>query len=157
MPEHFYKIPDRILADENITYPEKILYGVVLRLSQNAEHRCFASNQYLADIMKCSKSSITKWLDSLERNGYIKRQLIYSKDKNYIEKRYITPAVVLQGGIPPFYDRCTANLQEGIPSFYEDSKINTVKEFSKRNELSTAEYSNNFFLNLAAKGSSDIF
>lgn len=104
MAERFYKIPDRILSDKRISYAEKILYGIVLRLSQNEEGKCFASNQHLANLMNCSSSSITKWLNKLEITGYITRQTIYAKDTRCVDKRYITPmttpAVDLREGIP---------------------------------------------------------
>ncbi len=146
MAERFYKIPDRILLDKRISYAEKILYGIVLRLSQNEERKCFASNQHLAKLMNCSSSSITKWLNKLEITGYITRQMIYAKDTRCVDKRYITPvttpAADLREGIPPNYEGVsremkggyTVVLREGIPPFYEDSKINIETEVSKINE-----------------------
>lgn len=146
MAERFYKVYDEVLADSELSYPEMILYGVIVRLSQNNERRCFASNQALANIMRCSKSSISKWLDTLSRRGYIKRWVHYAEGTKHVDKRYITPVTIypadLQEDIPQNDNRgslsdrtrYTADLQEGIPPDYKDSKKSLERENSKSNE-----------------------
>lgn len=173
MSERFYKVYDKVLEDENLSYPEMILYGVIVRLSQNSEHRCFASNKALAKIMRCSKSSVSKWLDKLTQYGYITRSLHYTEGTKHIDKRYITPVTIytaeLQEGIPLddkgiFHESdigYPANLQEDIPPFYKDSKNNIDRRNSKMNEKEELVRdkipvkSNNFFLNLATKENSE--
>lgn len=121
MAEHFYKVFDRILADKELTYPEMILYGVIVRLAMNEQKQCFASNQALAEIMRCSKSSIGKWLDKLSKRGYIKRSVHYVEGTKHIDKRYISvvyPAD-MQEGIPSAARGYAAILREGIPRIYK--------------------------------------
>ena len=158
--ERFYKVYDRVLSDARLSYPEKILYGVIVRLAMNGEKRCFASNKALAEIMGCSKSGLCKWLDSLERNGYIKRHLHYEIGKKNVDKRYITPVTTYitdgQEGSRVRGIGYTTSGVEGIPRAGKDSKINTVKEFSKsEGSKNAAPKSSNFFLNLAANGNGD--
>ncbi len=173
--ERFYKVYDCVLADERLSYPEKILYGVVVRLAMNSEKRCFASNKALAEIMGSSKSSVGRWLDELERFGYIKRRLQYRQGMKNVDKRYIIPVTVhirnkAEGGqaVGTGYTQnrvegghaagigYTQNWGEGIPTFGEDSKINIVKEFSKsEGSKNDSPKSNNFFLNLVADGNGD--
>ena len=171
MAEHFYKVFDSVLADKRLTYPEIILYGVIVRLSMNSEKKCFASNQALSEIMRCSKSSISKWLDSLTKCGYITRSVHYTEGTKHIDKRYITaiyPAG-LQEGVPlDGKGVCRhsgigypVDLQGGIPPNYKDSKINIVKEDSNIIERDngvrehSAVKSNNFFLKLAVDGNAE--
>lgn len=121
MAEHFYKVFDRILADKEFTYPEIILYGVIVRLAMNEQKQCFASNQALAEIMRCSKSSISKWLNKLSKRGYIKRSVHYVEGTKHIDKRYILvvyPAD-MQEGIPSGGRGYAAILREGIPRIYK--------------------------------------
>lgn len=158
MSGRFYKVFDKVLADKNLSHSEIILYSIIVRLSQNSEKKCYASNKALADILRCSKSSINKYLDKLTKHGYIKRTLHYVEGTKQIDKRYITPMTIytvdLQEDIPTddngIYRKSDTgysdSLQESIPSFYQGSKINIDKEFSK---ISEKEKSNNFFLNLA--------
>lgn len=177
MAERFYKVFDKVLADKKLSYPEIILYGVIVRLSHNGEKKCYASNKALSDIMRCSKSSINKWLDKLSRHGYITRTLHYAEGTKHIDKRYITPLTIyttdLQGDISADdMGICCENdigyteyLQEGIPPFYQNSKKNLDREISKRTEEDNLvkeiytcdgqKKSNNFFLNLAIKNKSD--
>lgn len=121
MAEHFYKVFDRILADKELIYPEMILYGVIVRLAMNEQKQCFASNQALAEIMRCSKSSISKWLNKLSKRGYIKRSVHYVEGTKHIDKRYILvvyPAD-MQEGIPSGGRGYAAILREGIPWIYK--------------------------------------
>lgn len=158
--ERFYKVYDCVLADKRLSYPEKILYGVVVRLAMNGEKRCFASNKALAEIMGSSKSGVCKWLDSLEQNGYIKRRLHYENGTKRVDKRYITPVTICTtdgaGDGHSGDRRYTASGVEGIPRTGKDSKINIVKEFSKsEGSKNNVPKSNNFFLNLVANGNGD--
>lgn len=171
MAEHFYKVFDSVLADNRLTYPEIILFGVIVRLSMNGEKKCFASNQALSEIMRCSKSSISKWLETLTRFGYITRSVHYAEGTKYIDKRYITviyPADLQEGVPSDGKGVCRhsgigypVDLQGGIPPNYKDSKINIAREDSniieRDNEVRehSAFRSNNFFLKLAVDGSID--
>ena len=173
--ERFYKVYDCVLSDARLSYPEKILYGVIVRLAMNGEKRCFASNKALAEIMGCSKSSVVRWLDELEQLGYIKRRLHYRQGMKNVDKRYIMPVTAhienkasggQSAGMGYTHNRTkggqtagtgyTQNWVEGIPTADEDSKINTVKEFSKsEGSKNAAPKSSNFFLNLAVSGNGD--
>lgn len=171
MAEHFYKVFDSVLADNRLTYPEIILFGVIVRLSMNSEKKCFASNQALSEIMRCSKSSISKWLETLTKCGYITRSVHYAEGTKYIDKRYISAAypadlredvpsdgkgvcrrsgigypVDLQGGIPPNYKGSNINIAKEVSNIIE--RDNGVR---KRSPIK----SNNFFLKLAVDGNAD--
>ena len=171
MAEHFYKVFDSVLADKRLTYPEIILYGVIVRLSMNGEKKCFASNQALSEVMRCSKSSISKWLDSLTKCGYISRSVHYAEGTKHIDRRYITAIYTadLQEGVPSDGKGVCrrsgigypVDLQEGIPPNYKGSKINIVKEVSNIIERDNGVRerspvkSNNFFLKLVSDGNAE--
>lgn len=167
MAEHFYKVFDSVLADKRLTYPEIILYGVIVRLSMNREKKCFASNQALSEVMRCSKSSISKWLDSLTKCGYISRSVHYAEGTKHIDRRYITaiyPAD-LQEGVPSD-DKGVCrhsgigypvDLQGGIPPDYKGSK-NNISNIIERDKGVRERYpveSNNFFLKLVSDGNAE--
>lgn len=167
MAEHFYKVFDNVLADKRLTYPEIILFGVIVRLSMNREKKCFASNQALSEVMRCSKSSISKWLDSLTKCGYISRSVHYAEGTKHIDKRYITviyPAD-LQEGVPSDGKGVCCHsgigypvdLQGGISPNYKGSKnkfSNIIERDNGVREQSAAE-SNNFFLKLVSDGNTE--
>lgn len=164
MAEHFYKVFDSVLSDKRLTYPEIILYGVIVRLSMNREKKCFASNQALSEIMRCSKSSISKWLDSLTKCGYITRSVHYAEGTKHIDRRYITTIYTadLQEGVPSDGKGVcshsgigySVDLQGGIPPNYKGSK-NNISNIIERDNGVRERYpveSNNFFLKLVSDG-----
>ncbi len=167
MAEHFYKVFDSVLSDKRLTYPEIILYGVIVRLSMNREKKCFASNQALSEIMRCSKSSISKWLDSLTKCGYISRSVHYAEGTKYIDKRYITaiyPADLQEGVPSDGKGVCRhsgigypVDLQEGIPPDYKGSKNNISNIIERDNGVRERHpvESNNFFLKLVSDGNAE--
>lgn len=167
MAEHFYKVFDSVLSDKRLTYPEIILYGVIVRLSMNREKKCFASNQALSEIMRCSKSSISKWLDSLTKCGYISRSVHYAEGTKHIDRRYITaiyPAD-LQEGVPSDGNGVCrhsgigypVDLQGGIPPNYKGSKNNISNIIERDNGVRERHpvESNNFFLKLVSDGNAE--
>lgn len=167
MAEHFYKVFDSALADKRLTYPEIILYGVIVRLSMNRERKCFASNQALSEIMRCSKSSVSKWLETLTKLGYISRSIHYAEGKKYIDKRYITviyPADLQEGVPSDGKGVCRhsgigypTDLQGGIPPNYKGSK-NNISNIIERDNGVRERYpveSNNFFLKLVSDGNAE--
>lgn len=167
MAEHFYKVFDSVLADNRLTYPEIILFGVIVRLSMNREKKCFASNQALSEIMRCSKSSISKWLETLTKLGYITRSVHYAEGTKHIDRRYITviyPADLQEGVPSDGKGVCRhpgigypVDLQGGIPPNYKGSKnkFNNIIERNKGVREQSAAQSNNFFLKLVSDGSAE--
>lgn len=77
LPSYFV-VDSRIIEDSNINFFEKTLYSVLCALSNNEKNYCFASNKYLANILKCSIRNIQRGLMILKNYGYIEIEI-----KNY--------------------------------------------------------------------------
>lgn len=77
LPSYFV-VDSRIIEDSNINFFEKTLYSVLCALSNNEKNYCFASNKYLANILKCSIRNIQRGLMILKKYGYIEIEI-----KNY--------------------------------------------------------------------------
>lgn len=85
MSKDYYTItPKCVLEDRNISFSAKVLYGQLNRLQ--GEDGCWASNQYLAELLGVSTRSITDIIKSLENNNYIK---IGREDNQKIKNRKI--------------------------------------------------------------------
>lgn len=90
----------------------------------------------LAKIMRCSKSSIGKWLGTLTKQGYIQRSIHYVDGTKNVDKRYIMPVypALMQEGIPQDDNRvlyvggirCTPRVEGSILHSREDSNMNEV-------------------------------
>ena len=64
-------IPREVLLDDDIPSTAKILYGFVQSL--DGERGCFASNSYLAGLVRASEETVRASLYLLEKKGYIAR------------------------------------------------------------------------------------
>ena len=81
-------IPASVRYDSRLCANSKLLYGEITALC-NEKGYCWASNKYFADLYSVSKTSISKWISSLEKTGYITIKLKYKENTNEIESRYI--------------------------------------------------------------------
>lgn len=71
MSKDYYTItPKCVLEDRNISFSAKVLYGQLNRLQ--GEDGCWASNQYLAELLGVSTRSIRDIIKSLEKNKLIR-------------------------------------------------------------------------------------
>ncbi|MHC5226916.1 helix-turn-helix domain-containing protein [Enterococcus sp. LJL99] len=82
-------IPAEVRYDKNLIPSAKLLYGEITALC-NEKGYCWASNDYFANLYSVSKTSVKKWLKSLENNGYIKRSVSYKEGGQEIDTRWIT-------------------------------------------------------------------
>ena len=95
-------IPANVRYDENLTPNAKLLYGEITALC-NEKGYCWAGDNYFADLYGVTKSTIQRWLNSLERNKHITRKVKYKENSKEIsEKRiYISPSTLYAKiGIP---------------------------------------------------------
>ncbi len=76
----YLKIPERIILDERLKDFEKLLFCKIFSLSQSSGY-CWATNCYLADYFKVSKSCISRGISRLNKFEYINLKLDV-KEKN---------------------------------------------------------------------------
>ena len=79
-------IPTEILLDEKLTDKEKFILSMILYLSDETGI-CFASNKYIASIVKVSTNRVSKIISSLKNKKYIQVNLKYKKESKEIEKK----------------------------------------------------------------------
>jgi len=97
VPE-FIIIPHQILADEELTPLDRIVYGIIYWFTKLKDGRCNASNITIAEIAFCKNPiSITNSLSRLEARRYIKRVFSDESKKHRVE---IIPYVFFKNTIP---------------------------------------------------------
>lgn len=99
-------IPAEILLNEDLSDKEKIILAIILYLSEETKS-CFASNKYIANIVKVTHERVSKIISSLKNKGYINVKLKYKTDSKEIEQRQIIPIV-------ENINRYSQKFQEGI-------------------------------------------
>jgi len=88
-------IPAPVRYCKNLKANEKLMYGELTALS-NDKGFCFASNEYFSNLYDVSKTSISKWISNLEKNGFIKIKMIYERGTKQIKQRQIYIAPLLK-------------------------------------------------------------
>ena len=92
MHDFFIIIPPQVVFNEELNFTEKALYGVIYGLSQRNGY-CFASNEYLANVISLDIRSLQRYLANLEKVNLITRE----KDEK--GKRHIRIAYLPQEGV----------------------------------------------------------
>ena len=94
-PNYYAILTSEVRYNENLTPNAKLLYAEITALI-NMNGECFASNKYFADLYGKSKTTISKWVSELVKEGYVEVKLTYKEGSKEINNRYIR---ILKGGI----------------------------------------------------------
>ena len=85
-PNYYAILPATVRYDKSLTANAKLLYAEISALC-NKEGRCWATNNYFAQLYGMDQRSIRRLVQSLAAQGYIKIT-IENKEKD-VKKRYI--------------------------------------------------------------------
>ena len=94
-PNYYAILTSEVRYNENLTPNAKLLYAEITALI-NMNGECFASNKYFADLYGKSKTTISKWVSELVKEGFVEVKLTYKEGTKEINKRYIS---ILKGGL----------------------------------------------------------
>lgn len=83
MNEYYINIPQKV-AEANIGFGSKVLYGQISRLS-NKNGYCYASNKYFADLLNCNERSVQRFIEELKNSNLVRVEM----QKSYIRHIYI--------------------------------------------------------------------
>ena len=90
MTKSYYAIiPANVRYDKNITPNAKLLYAEITALC-NEKGYCWATNAYFAELYEVSKKTVSVWVNSLAKNGYIDVSIDYKNGTKEIDSRKIT-------------------------------------------------------------------
>ena len=81
-------IPANVRYDNDLNPNAKLLFGEITSLCDKYGY-CYATNEYFANLYNVSKVSISKWISSLIKKGYIESEIIYKEGTKEILNRYL--------------------------------------------------------------------
>ncbi len=125
-PNYYAIIPANVRYDDKLPANAKLLYGEITALC-NKEGRCWASNNYFAELYGLNKRSITRLIQALNLCGYIKMTVEYKEGTKQISKRYV--------------QICHEVIDKNVPSpidknvYYNNTSINTTFNIPTVDEL----------------------
>lgn len=96
-PNFYSIIPADLRYDNRLKATEKLFFSEISALT-NALGYCYAGNKYFSKLYNCDVRTITRWIKSLERLGYIKVELIRD-EKQVIKERRIYTRESIKGGM----------------------------------------------------------
>lgn len=81
-------IPAEVRYDKDLPPNAKLLYGEITALC-NDKGYCWATNQYFADLYKVSKITVSRWISTLNKKGYISIDTLYREGTKELIGRHI--------------------------------------------------------------------
>jgi len=117
------QIPYRVFCNQNLLPSAKLLFGVILNQSKEQTYSD-VTNQEFAEMFNTSRVSISNWLNQLEKEGLIYRDISYDiANKTKIRKIFVNNSK--EGFIPKvkFNDESKAYLSSY--NIYNNKNINT--------------------------------
>ena len=116
---YYAVIPATVRYDKKLKSSEKLLYGEVTALANKLGY-CYAKNKYFAELYEVSNETISRWLSSLQKCGYIKIDIIRNENKEIVERDiYILDTPYCQKNQYPY---CQKD-QEGIDEKVKENNI----------------------------------
>ena len=128
-------IPAEVRYDEELPPNAKLLYGEITSLC-NEKGYCWATNQYFADLYKVSKITVSRWISTLYKKGYIAVETLYKEGTKEIIGRHL---YIVNTPINKNINRYIQNDLEGINEIVNTPINNNVKDNNKviNNKINT--------------------
>jgi hypothetical protein len=126
---YYAVLPANVRYDKNITPNAKLLYAEITALC-NDKGYCWAGNAYFAELYGVTKTSISNWISSLQKNGYIDIQFIYKENSKEIQSRHISIAnnIPIQNNLNTYSKNIVGGIQN---NFTDNNEIINNKIISK--------------------------
>jgi len=88
-PNFYAIIPADVRYDDRLKANEKLLYAEITALAQK-EGYCWSTNNYFAELFDVTKQTVSGWVSSLRKYGYIEHEVI-KNDKGRVLRRKLIP------------------------------------------------------------------
>ena len=115
-PSYYAIIPAEIRYDKRLSSSQKLLYAEITALSNQSGY-CWASNKYFSELYNVNKNTISSWISSLCKHGYIEVDI--NRAKGNMRKVYLKKHI----GIPKNMDR------------YNEKPVHNSKDSNKYNNI----------------------
>ena len=87
-PSYYSYLTSTVRYDKRLKPSAKLLYSEITALS--SQHGfCWATNRYFADLFEVRTETVSLWINSLVKLGYIESKIIYKEGTKQILNRYL--------------------------------------------------------------------
>lgn len=143
---YYAVIPADVRYCKNLKANEKLLYGEITALT-NDKGFCYASNSYFANLYDVSKTSVSSWISNLEKNKFIRLEMVYKKDSKEIEQRKIFILPLLKKTLIPIKENLNTPIKENFKDIYNTNVLynNNKEKNNKYTKSKTPVFSERVF------------
>lgn len=144
-PNFYSIIPADLRYDNRLKATEKLFFSEISALT-NALGYCYAGNKYFSKLYDCDVRTITRWIKSLEKFGYIKVELIRDEKQVIKERRIYTRESMKKGMDKIVYTPMDRNVREN--NIYINNITHTTEDenskikYADRVYMTEDEYQN---------------
>lgn len=85
-PAYYAVIPATVRYDADLPASAKLLYGEIAALA-NRNGYCWTQNAYFTELYGVSDRSVSRWIETLIKKGYISREVIRNAKQEVTERR----------------------------------------------------------------------
>lgn len=131
-PNYYAVIPAEIRYCKGITANAKLLYGEISALC-NKDGYCWASNSYFSKLYGVSNASISRWIRDLEKQGFIKSEVIRNEKKEVTSRNIYINTLYTKMDIPS-PQNCFRPMYKNVKDNNTSSnnpRTNNIKRFQK--------------------------
>lgn len=129
-------IPAEVRYDKDLPPNAKLLYGEITALC-NDKGYCWATNQYFADLYKVSKITVSRWISTLNRKGYISIDTLYREGTKELIGRHI---YIVNTPINKNVNRYIKNDLEGINKNVKENNTSINNTFNNKKDVYTHKH-----------------
>ena len=83
-------IPIEVMMDKSLSDKEKIIYSLIIFLSQD-NGCCYCANKTISELLDISITQVSKLINSLKEKGYINTEITYKENSKQVESRKLIP------------------------------------------------------------------
>lgn len=109
---NFYILSSQILSDKNLSHAEKLTMAILNGLSDE-EGKCYPSNEWLGEKLDLHPRKIQTILENLEKNNYIKREIVSCVNNPFKKYRNIYTNTNFKLSLPDAENGVSVNAENG--------------------------------------------
>ena len=132
-------IPIEVMMDKSLSDKEKIIYSLIIFLSQDNDC-CYCANKTISELLNITITQVSRLVNSLKDKNYINIELIYKENSKQVEMRKLIPIqkyedTYLQKVQYPPHKNVNTPIDENV----KDNKYNSTNKNYKKSKANFEE------------------